>query len=195
VIATPAFAEEPSSPVPPADPTLDMKLKRSLNTARAGAWLPVAGVAVFGSAVAAGFAVDDEDRRAGLVTAGFMLGFPAIVLGPPLLAGGSMRAARVLEWKGKPVSRTAGWVAWGCFGTMMLLPSLVSTEESMNNDGLVLGVEIAEGALLLASYGAGLGQLKLDLDTAGLFGPGASVSILPTTLPGQGGGIAMVGAF
>lgn len=203
---TPAPPEvaEPSPPPPPAQLSAkalpeeeQRRLRRSLTTARIGALMPVGGLIVTGATVLGGMAANNQHQREAIGLGGMMLAVPLIFVGPPLLTGGAMRARTILNRNGVEMSNTAGWISWGCLGALFILPSVYEVETRDGpNEALSTATVWAEGGFLIASYGAGLAQLALDLKVVRERLPAAgSASFYPMMLDQGGLGLGVAGSF
>ena len=131
----------------------------AMRTTEVGLAMPVAGAVLGAGMYGLSRQIDDEDRRAALGTATGMLAVSMLAVGPALTAGGSLRAQRALSEEGTTISRTAGWVAWGCYGAIYLSTGTSTGEFS---DAERTAVYVAVGTAYAGAYAAGLTQYLLD---------------------------------
>jgi hypothetical protein len=132
---------------------------RATKTARTGLVLGIAGPpVVVGGAIILVFGILAEDFATSafgvLTIAG---GGMAMLVGPPLLAGGAMRARRALEEQGVSVSPQLGQIAWGCVAGFWLVSLVPQTQATVN---IVGAASLAFYAGSLVSGGLLLSELR-----------------------------------
>jgi len=164
----------------------------AMQVSTAGALAPVAGVALVGVAYAASRNMT-EDQQSAMGTGSALLALPLVVIGPPVMTGGAMRARKALSEQGIVVSNIPGWISWGCFaGTLLTGWSYPVTSEK---DIDPLPYEIAQGSLFVAGYAAGIVQhVMVRHAHATTPVPTPAVSLAPL-VDDEARGLALVGTF
>jgi hypothetical protein len=152
VLASAAADDTARAPAPlaeaPAPAEWTERYRRGTTVATVGLGLAPAGVVIatvgLVTAVNGGFSDDEAtfNRGAGV----FLIGWLALQTAPPLMAGGSLSAARVLNKADRPVGRALGYVTWGLWGTQLV--AVFATDVPFLGVGLYLG-----------SLGTGIGQM------------------------------------
>lgn len=155
---TPAAAGEPAD-----DPRwLTEAYTRSTRVTRAGGFVALSGLGV--SALSTAFIV--QGSRTGpfvLVPMGVIGEFgagAAVVSGPAMVAGGTLRQARLINHAGGDVSTSAGRWAWGLWGTGAGLAAIGLI--TSGNQEIFVPLELTGAAFALSSYGPAAAQASAN---------------------------------
>lgn len=189
----PSDPAPPSSdlPLPAAEPPLRdaawiYGYEAGMNTARVGIALGGAGTAGAGAGVVlfvGGLLVGSEGVAVlgGITLVGSVV---AVQIGSPLMAGGSLRAARALEDAGYTVARWPGHVAWGLWGGSIALslaaPFAATTDAEAGTALSTLG-----GVAFLGSYA--LAGTQMAMNGAAYRGAPPMVYVGPMPMDGGAG--------
>lgn len=160
VVATalPASAAEPAD-----DPRwLSEAYVRSTRVTRAGGLVALSGV----GAGALSTALILQGSNSGpfvLLPVGIVgefTGGTAVVAGPAMIAGGSLRQARLINHAGGEVSTSAGRWAWGLWGTGAGLAAIGLVASS--NEQIFVPLELTGAAFALSAYGPAAAQASAN---------------------------------
>ncbi len=123
--------------------------RRASDLAEAGGMVTAVGA---GTMAAAGVAllIDacNGGAFAGLAAVGALTGGTGMVIGPPMMLGGSLRGARSLRARGVMVTTLPGALGWTCLGLLVLSPAAQE------------GAIVLAPALYGASVGLGYAQMR-----------------------------------
>ena len=166
---------------------------KAITTSTVGGLAPAAGVALVGVAFAASRGMDDNQQSA-MALGSTLLALPLVVIGPPVMNGGAMRAQKALSEQGVEVTDIPGWISWGCFAGVILVGSAYPATAEADVDPIPY--EIAQGSLFLAGYGAAIVQHALvrrahGQETEASMG---GVSLVPM-MSTEARGLALAGRF
>lgn len=164
---------------------------RAITTSTWGGLAPAAGVAAVGVAFAASRGMND-DQQSAMALASTMVALPLVVIGPPVMTGGAMRARKALSEQGVVVSDLPGWISWGCFAGVLLAGSAYPVDSDADPQPWM----IAQGSLFVAGYAAGAVQHFMARSAHREAPAGVSVGLtLVPILDEETRGLALGGRF